>query len=29
MAGEYLRMYRQVLETGTLPAGRTTSFVPA
>jgi glycosyltransferase involved in cell wall biosynthesis len=29
MAGEYLRMYRQVLETGTVPAGRTTSFVPA
>src|SRR5881392_2342605 len=29
MAGEYLRMYRHVLETGTLPAGRTTSPVPA
>src|SRR6266567_7257264 len=29
MAGEYLRMYRHVLETGTLPAGRTTAFVAA
>jgi len=29
MAGEYLRLYRHVRETGTLPAGRTTSFVAA
>jgi hypothetical protein len=29
MAGEYLRMYRHVLETGTLPAGRATPSVPA
>src|SRR5438105_3667998 len=29
MAEEYLRMYRHLLETGTLPAGRPTSRVPA
>jgi len=29
MAEEYLRMYRHLLETGTLPAGRSTSRVPA
>src|SRR5437879_2049407 len=29
MAGEYLRMYQHVLETGTLPAGRATPSVPA
>jgi hypothetical protein len=29
MAGEYVRMYRHLLETGTLPAGRATTFVPA
>ncbi|HZI23234.1 MAG TPA: glycosyltransferase [Gemmatimonadales bacterium] len=29
MAGEYLRMYRHLLETGALPAGRATPCVPA
>lgn len=29
MAGEHLRMYRHVLETGALPAGRATDYVPA
>ena len=29
MAAEYVRMYREVLEKGALPAGRTTSFVAA
>ncbi len=29
MAGEYLRMYRHLLETGALPAGRVTPCVPA
>jgi hypothetical protein len=29
MAGEYLRMYHCVLETGTLPPGRVTPFAPS